>query len=170
MDRMRLHLPILSIFPGIGLTFTNRVLRPGNGRVSPLPFVFIPRANHLSAEGAPLGRRTLLSRSIQTDYTQRWCEWSFADGHFNTIPASPILERWNKFGGLKLQANRLAQVDGGIDPWQYACVLQQLQLPCIIFSWTDASTPLMDSRGLIPSSDLITRLRSVLYIQAALLH
>ncbi|KAF7344761.1 Alpha/beta-Hydrolase [Mycena venus] len=74
------------------------------------------------SQGAPLGRRSLLSRSIQTDYTQRWCEWSFPDGQFNTIPASPILERWNKFGALKLQADRLAQVDGGIDPWQYACV------------------------------------------------
>ncbi|KAF8210001.1 extracelular serine carboxypeptidase [Mycena galopus ATCC 62051] len=74
------------------------------------------------SQSAPLGRRTLLSRSIQTDYTQRWCVWSFVDGQFNSIPASPILERWNKFGALKLQADRLAQVDGGIDPWQYACV------------------------------------------------
>ncbi|KAJ7215370.1 extracelular serine carboxypeptidase-like protein [Mycena pura] len=74
------------------------------------------------SQGAPLGRRTLLSRSIQTDYSQRWCQWSFPDGQFNKIPASPILERWNKFGGLRLQADRLGQVDGGIDPWQYACV------------------------------------------------
>ncbi|KAJ7355300.1 hypothetical protein DFH08DRAFT_1052151 [Mycena albidolilacea] len=74
------------------------------------------------SQGAPLGRRTLLSRSIQTDYTQRWCQWSFPDGQFNKIPASPMLERWNKFGALRLQADRLAQVDGGIDPWQYACV------------------------------------------------
>ncbi|KAJ7843797.1 extracelular serine carboxypeptidase-like protein [Mycena olivaceomarginata] len=74
------------------------------------------------SQGAPLGRRTLLSRSIQTDYTQRWCQWSFPDGQFNKIPATPMLERWNKFGALRLQADRLAQVDGGIDPWQYACV------------------------------------------------
>ncbi|KAJ6540744.1 peptidase S28, partial [Mycena capillaripes] len=76
------------------------------------------------SQGAPPGRRTLLSRSVQTDYTQRWCQWSFPDGQFNKIPASPMLERWNKFGALRLQADRLAQVDGGIDPWQYACVFR----------------------------------------------
>ncbi|KAJ7790715.1 extracelular serine carboxypeptidase-like protein [Mycena olivaceomarginata] len=57
------------------------------------------------SQGAPLGRRTLLSRSIQTDYTQRWCQWSFPDGQFN-----------------KIRHRQCWQVDGGIDPWQYACV------------------------------------------------
>ncbi|KAJ7604391.1 extracelular serine carboxypeptidase-like protein [Roridomyces roridus] len=74
------------------------------------------------SQGAPLGRRTLLSRSIQTDYSERWCKWGFPAGKFNTVPATPALERWNKYGALHIQADRLAQVDGGIDPWQYACV------------------------------------------------
>ncbi|KAK7026334.1 putative serine protease EDA2 [Favolaschia claudopus] len=74
------------------------------------------------SEGAPPGRRTLLSRSVQPDYSEQWCQWAFPPGKFNKIPASPMLERWNKFGALRIQADRLAQVDGGIDPWQYACV------------------------------------------------
>ncbi|KAJ7028647.1 extracelular serine carboxypeptidase-like protein, partial [Mycena alexandri] len=76
----------------------------------------------LWSQGAPAGRRTLLSRSIQPEYTEQTCRWSFPDGRFTKVPASPVLERWNKFGALKLQVDRLAQVDGGIDPWQYACV------------------------------------------------
>ncbi|KAJ7738646.1 hypothetical protein B0H16DRAFT_1761346 [Mycena metata] len=72
--------------------------------------------------GAPAGRPTLLSRFIQTDYTAQICRCSFPDGSFTKVPASPILERWNKFGALKLQVDRLAQVDGGIDLWQYVCV------------------------------------------------
>ncbi|KAJ6494321.1 extracelular serine carboxypeptidase-like protein [Mycena sanguinolenta] len=76
----------------------------------------------LWSQGAPAGRRTLLSRSIQTEYTEQACRWSFPDGRFTKVPPSPMLERWNKFGALKLQVDRLAQVDGGIDPWQYACV------------------------------------------------
>ncbi|KAJ7336139.1 hypothetical protein DFH08DRAFT_939240 [Mycena albidolilacea] len=76
----------------------------------------------LWSQGAPAGRRTLLSRSIQTEYTEQTCRWSFPDGRFTKVPASPMLERWNKFGALELQVDRLAQVDGGIDPWQYACV------------------------------------------------
>ncbi|KAJ7667548.1 extracelular serine carboxypeptidase-like protein [Mycena polygramma] len=67
-------------------------------------------------------RPSLLTRSIDASFSQRWCTWSFPQGQFNSIPNTPALERWNKFGGLSLQADRLAQVDGGIDPWQYACV------------------------------------------------
>jgi hypothetical protein len=122
MNRTLLPGPIRSIFPEIGLTFISLVLNSAYGLVRIFLFVAMSYTNHLFVEGAPAGRRTLLSRSIQTEYTERACRWSFPDGRFTKVPASPMLERWNKFGALKLQVDRLAQVDGGIDPWQYACV------------------------------------------------
>ncbi|KAJ7115068.1 extracelular serine carboxypeptidase [Mycena crocata] len=73
-------------------------------------------------QGAPPSRRSMLARVVQPDYGQQWCVWAFPPGEHNTIPARPTLERWNKFGGLELQADRLAQVDGAQDPWEYACV------------------------------------------------
>jgi hypothetical protein len=70
--------------------------------------------------GAPLGSLTLLSRFIQPHYTQRCYPWTFLGGEFNNIPASPMLERLIGFGGL--HTDRLAQVNGGIDSWQYTYV------------------------------------------------
>jgi hypothetical protein len=74
------------------------------------------------SQGAPPGRRSLLSRVVQPDYSQQWCSYSFPPGSHNKVPKTPMVERWNKFGGLGLQADRLAQVDGARDPWEYACV------------------------------------------------
>jgi len=74
-------------------------------------------------QAAPPQRRSLLSRVVQPDYTQRWCGWSFPPGNYSSIPEiGPDVARWNKYGSLYLQADRLAQVDGQQDPWLYDCV------------------------------------------------
>jgi hypothetical protein len=158
---MRPPSPTPSLTHLIVRIYISHVSKQGNGRVS--LFLNFPYSWNLTCcqEGAPLGRRTLLSRSIQPNYTQRWCQWSFPDGKFNKIPASPMLERWNKFGGLSLQTDRLAQVDGGIDPWQYAYV-PVFDFSSTLETWNrpaDASIPPMELKEQTHCSVLIIRSR-----------
>ena len=61
---------------------------------------------------------SLISRIIQVNYTQQWCNWSFPPGKCNSIPSTPDLEQINKYGGYNVIADRLAHVDGDQDPWR----------------------------------------------------
>jgi len=44
---------------------------------------------------------------------QQWCNWAFPPGKYNSIPPTPDLDRYNKYGGVNLRADRLAFIDGG---------------------------------------------------------
>ena len=72
----------------------------------------------------------MLSRVIQTDYTQQWCDWAFPRGKYNSIPASgPDLSWYNQYSdnddgphsGFDFHADRLALVDGAQDVWLDMC-------------------------------------------------
>ncbi|TVY92702.1 putative extracellular serine carboxypeptidase [Lachnellula willkommii] len=71
---------------------------------------------------APKSGPALIMNVLQVDYTQQWCTWAFPRGKYNSIPSSPDLDRLNTYGSYNLSANRLALVDGGIDPWLDICV------------------------------------------------
>ncbi|CAK3848666.1 serine protease EDA2 [Lecanosticta acicola] len=71
--------------------------------------------------GRPAPGPSLLSRVIRANYTQQWCTWAFPPGEYNSIPSSPDLERWNKYGGYNVNAPRLAHIDGDQDVWNYLC-------------------------------------------------
>ena len=64
---------------------------------------------------------SLISRVLQLDYTQQWCEWAFPAGKYNTLPPTPELEQYNKYGGWNLQAPHLALIDGAVDVWLDLC-------------------------------------------------
>jgi hypothetical protein len=64
---------------------------------------------------------SLVSRVLQIPYTQQWCTWAFPAGQHNSIPASPELEYYNKYGGWNLQAPNLALIDGNTDVWLDLC-------------------------------------------------
>ena len=38
----------------------------------------------------PVGEKSLISRVIDTDYTQQWCDWAFPPGMFSVIPSSHL--------------------------------------------------------------------------------
>ncbi|ETN44465.1 uncharacterized protein HMPREF1541_10135 [Cyphellophora europaea CBS 101466] len=66
----------------------------------------------------PLGRPSLLSRQIQPDYTQRWCNWAFPPGRYNSIdPNGPNLTYYDSYGDLNITAMNLALIDGSADVW-----------------------------------------------------
>ena len=70
---------------------------------------------------ARLNSPTLLSRVVQIDYTQQWCNWAFPPGQHNSIPLSPQLNYINKYGGYNVIADRLAHIDGDQDVWLDLC-------------------------------------------------
>ncbi|TVY80978.1 putative extracellular serine carboxypeptidase [Lachnellula suecica] len=71
---------------------------------------------------APAEYPSLILKVLQVDYTQQWCTWAFPKGKYNSIPPTPDLQRLNVYGGYNLAADRLALVDGDIDPWRDICV------------------------------------------------
>jgi hypothetical protein len=43
---------------------------------------------------------------------QQWCNWAFPPGKHNTIPSTPDLSAFTRYGGFDIQADRLAFIDG----------------------------------------------------------
>ena len=72
-------------------------------------------------QAAPKNHPSLLSNVINASYTQQWCDWAFPPGKHNSIPPSPDLSRWNKYGGFDVRQKRLAFIDGDQDVWNDAC-------------------------------------------------
>lgn len=70
---------------------------------------------------APPTGPSLISRVLQVDYTQQWCTWAFPNGTYNSIPPTPDLSQYAKYGGFNFSADRLAFVDGSSDVWNDLC-------------------------------------------------
>ena len=70
---------------------------------------------------APASGPSLISRVLQVNYTQQWCDWAFAPGKYNKIPSTPDLDKFNKYGNLNISAPRLAFIDGNQDVWLDVC-------------------------------------------------
>lgn len=70
---------------------------------------------------APASGPSLISRVLQVNYTQQWCDWAFPPGKYNSIPSTPNLSYWNKYGGYSVTARGLAHVDGDQDVWLDLC-------------------------------------------------
>lgn len=68
-------------------------------------------------QAAPKDGPSLILNVLQVDYTQQWCTWAFPPGKYNVIPSTPDLSQFNKFGGFNIKADRLAFIDGSVDPW-----------------------------------------------------
>ncbi|KAL9058435.1 MAG: hypothetical protein Q9162_001730 [Coniocarpon cinnabarinum] len=67
---------------------------------------------------APPQGPSLLSRTVQADYEQQWCDWAFQPGEFNAIPSGgPNLTYWQHYGDFNISADRLAFIDGDQDPF-----------------------------------------------------
>ena len=70
---------------------------------------------------APATGPSLISRVLQINYTQQWCTWAFPPGKYNSIPSTPNLTYYNHYGDFNFSADRLALIDGNIDPWLDVC-------------------------------------------------
>lgn len=81
---------------------------------------------------------SLLSRVLQADYTQQWCNWAFPPGTHSSIPVSPELWRYNQYGGYDVRAPRLAHIDGEQDVWNQICLHSDEAPPRRTLSLEDA--------------------------------
>lgn len=70
---------------------------------------------------APAHGPSLISRVLQVNYTQQWCDWAFPPGKYNSIPRQPELHWYNDYGGFNFSAERLAFIDGSQDVWRDVC-------------------------------------------------
>jgi hypothetical protein len=64
---------------------------------------------------------SLVTNPLTVEYTQQWCVWAFPPGKYNKIPATPDLNRVNKYGGYNVSQKRLAHIDGDNDVWLDIC-------------------------------------------------
>ncbi|KAA8576690.1 hypothetical protein MFRU_014g01720 [Monilinia fructicola] len=70
---------------------------------------------------APKTGPSLISRVLQADYTQQWCNWAFPPGEYNSIPPVVNLTLVGQYGGYNFSADRLAFIDGDNDVWLDLC-------------------------------------------------
>ncbi|KAF2725215.1 extracelular serine carboxypeptidase [Polychaeton citri CBS 116435] len=70
---------------------------------------------------APDEGPSLISRQLQINYTQQWCDWAFPRGKLSSIPESPNIGLIERYGGYTVKADRLAFIDGDQDVWNDLC-------------------------------------------------
>ena len=75
---------------------------------------------------APAHGPSLILNTLQVPYTQQWCTWAFPPGEYNSIPDTPDLEAYNKYGGWNIHAPKLARIDGSVDVWLDLCYHSEL--------------------------------------------
>ncbi|KAG0152169.1 hypothetical protein CROQUDRAFT_103153 [Cronartium quercuum f. sp. fusiforme G11] len=63
---------------------------------------------------------SIVSRYLTLPYQTRQCKQAFPPGAHNRLPATPEVSRLNSYGGVKIEADRLAFIDGEFDPWIHA--------------------------------------------------
>ncbi|GJJ13198.1 hypothetical protein Clacol_007449 [Clathrus columnatus] len=64
---------------------------------------------------------SLLSRKLTLDYTSRICRQAFPPGEYFYVPNVPNVTAVNSLGDFDLAMDRIAFIDGEIDPWRPAC-------------------------------------------------
>ncbi|TFY54686.1 hypothetical protein EVG20_g9606 [Dentipellis fragilis] len=63
-------------------------------------------------------RPSILSNLLDLKYEHKICEQAFPPGKFFTVPALPNITDVNRLGNFAIAADRLAIIDGEIDPWR----------------------------------------------------
>ncbi|KZV66837.1 peptidase S28 [Peniophora sp. CONT] len=60
----------------------------------------------------------IISRLLDFEYQHKICRQAFPPGEFFAVPALPDIEVVNVLGDFGLAADRLAFIDGSVDPWR----------------------------------------------------
>lgn len=64
------------------------------------------------------GKRTIVSRKITLDSAHKICKQAYPPGEHFSVPAWPDVHETNSRGSYYIAADRLAFIDGEIDPWR----------------------------------------------------
>ncbi|KAF8349505.1 peptidase S28 [Amanita rubescens] len=60
----------------------------------------------------------IVSRFLTIDYAAKICKQAFLPGKYFTVPPQPNVTDVNRHGGYAIAADRLAIIDGQVDPWR----------------------------------------------------
>jgi len=66
----------------------------------------------------PNGIPTIISRLLDIDYEHKICTQAFPPGKYYQVPPLPNVTAVNALGGYNIAADRLAFIDGEVDPWR----------------------------------------------------
>ncbi|KAH9057717.1 peptidase S28 [Lactarius vividus] len=61
---------------------------------------------------------TIISRLLDIDYQHKICVQAFPPGKHYVVPPLPDVSAVNSLGGFHIEADRLAFIDGEVDPWR----------------------------------------------------
>ncbi|KAJ7213797.1 peptidase S28 [Mycena rebaudengoi] len=64
---------------------------------------------------------SMLSKFVDVDYSSKICKQAYPPGDFFQVPPMPNIEDVNKLGGFNIAHDRLAIIDGEVDPWRFDC-------------------------------------------------
>ncbi|KAF8628659.1 hypothetical protein AX15_003790 [Amanita polypyramis BW_CC] len=60
----------------------------------------------------------IVSRLLTVDYLSKICKQAYPPGKYFTVPPQPDVANVNRHGGYAIAADRLAIIDGQVDPWR----------------------------------------------------
>jgi len=60
----------------------------------------------------------IISRLLTIDYLTKTCNQAFPPGNYFAVPPRANVADINRHGGYAIAADRLAIIDGGVDPWR----------------------------------------------------
>ncbi|KAH8822287.1 peptidase S28 [Flagelloscypha sp. PMI_526] len=63
---------------------------------------------------------SIISKRVDLAYNSKICKQAFQPGKFVTVPDQPDVASVNKLGGFGINYDRLAIIDGIVDPWRAA--------------------------------------------------
>ncbi|KAH9957380.1 serine carboxypeptidase S28-domain-containing protein [Lactifluus volemus] len=66
----------------------------------------------------PVGTPTIISRLLDIDYEHKICIQAFPPGEYYKVPPLPNVTAVNVLGDYHIAADRLAFIDGEVDPWR----------------------------------------------------
>ncbi|KAN0131018.1 peptidase S28 [Lactarius tabidus] len=66
----------------------------------------------------PSGTPSIISRLLDIDYEHKICVQAFPPGKHYAVPPLPNITAVNSLGSFHIEADRLAFIDGEVDPWR----------------------------------------------------
>ncbi|KAJ7862591.1 peptidase S28 [Mycena olivaceomarginata] len=64
---------------------------------------------------------SMISKFVDVEYSSKICKQAYPPGEFFQVPPMPNVEDVNKLGGFNIAHDRLAIIDGEVDPWRFDC-------------------------------------------------
>ncbi|KAG5350295.1 hypothetical protein C0989_011719 [Termitomyces sp. Mn162] len=82
-------------------------------------FVILNYANYIKETAPPdQNQPRIISRRLTLEYLSKICKQAYPPGKYFTVPRLPNITAVNALGDFDIAADRLAFIDGEVDPWR----------------------------------------------------